>query len=148
MADKPKHDPRKTGAMGGRPTKYRSEYCQMLLDHMGKQGLSFESFAGVVGVDRDTLYAWESKFKAFSDAKRQGLQANLLFWEKLGNAGTAGQLPGFNQSAWNVNMKNRHNWREKVDVDARVEGTINLNASIVGIIEQYESDPGEDPEDC
>jgi hypothetical protein len=120
----------------------------MLIDHMGKQGLSFESFGGVVGVDRDTLYAWTEKFKAFSDAKRLGAQANLLFWEKLGNAGTAGQLPGFNQAAWNINMKNRHNWREKVDVDAKVEGTVNLNASIVGIIEQYESDPGEDPEDC
>lgn len=132
---------------GGRPTKYRGEYCQMLIDHMGKQGLSFESFAGVIGVTRDTLYQWERKYKAFSDAKRHGLDANLLFWEKAGTAGMAGKLPGFNAACWNINMKNRHDWREKKDVELSGAVSVNLNGALVALIEDLERAPADDDDD-
>jgi DNA-binding transcriptional regulator YiaG len=43
---------------GGRPTKYKRDYCAMLISHL-KDGLSFESFGGVLGVSKQTLYDWE-----------------------------------------------------------------------------------------
>lgn len=128
----------------GRPTKYRGEYCQMLIDHMGKQGLSYRSFAGAIGVSYETLYAWERKYKAFSDAKAKGEAQNLIFWEKMGNAGTAGKLPGFNAAAWNINMKNRHDWREKKDVELSGSVGVNLNGAIVALIEQAEKATDDD----
>lgn len=66
----------------GQPTKYKEEYCQLLIDHMA-EGYSFESFAGEVRVDRDTLYEWEKVQKDFSDAKKQGRALQLKANEKL-----------------------------------------------------------------
>jgi len=109
----------------GRPTKYRSEYCKMLIDHM-TSGLSYQSFAAVVNVNIDTLYEWEKNNKDFSDAKRVGFTNNLHFWEKLGVLGAAGKVKGFNVTSWIFNMKNRHGWRDRVslDVDAKVDVTL------------------------
>ncbi len=137
------------GYGGGSPTKYRGEYCQKLIEHMGNQGLSYESFAGDVGVAVDTLYEWERRHKRFSEAKRIGLAKNLLFWEKIGNAGTVGKLPGFNPGSWAKNMANRHGWRDKIETDNKHEhsGSVNLNGAIVALIEEFEGGGGSDPED-
>ena len=67
---------------GGRPTKYKPEYCQQLINHM-KMGRSYESFAAEVHVCDDTLREWESKHPAFSAAKREGRVKSLRFWEDL-----------------------------------------------------------------
>jgi hypothetical protein len=74
----------------GRPTKYKKQYCEQLILHM-KNGLSFESFAAEVMVNRDTLYEWVDKHKEFSDAKGQGEVLSLSFWEKAGRAAAFGK---------------------------------------------------------
>lgn len=88
----------------------------MLVDHM-KQGLSFEAFAGVVGVSNKTLYNWVNKYEEFSEAKEKGSSLCRNFWEKLGIRGAAGKLPGFNAAAWIFNMKNRFKWVDRHDVN-------------------------------
>ena len=110
---------------GGRPTKYKPEYCELLIEHM-KSGLSFEAFAGVVGVWKDVLYDWVAKFPEFSDAKKLASSANLLTLEKIGHAGMVGKIPGFNLGAWCFKMKNMHGWRDRVEVD-QVSSVININ---------------------
>lgn len=109
----------------GRPTLYRPEYCQMLIDHMA-EGLSFETFAGVVGVDRDTVFHWVHQHPDFSDAKRKAIMKCQLYWEKLGiqiSKSTTATLnePGkarkqivkASTGAWIFNMKNRFGWRNE-----------------------------------
>lgn len=54
----------------GQPTKYKPEYCQLVIDHMSR-GLSFESFAGVVGTCKQTIYSWMAKYPEFLDARNQ-----------------------------------------------------------------------------
>ena len=44
----------------GRPSKYDSKYCDMLIEHMS-EGLSFESFAGLIGTCKETIYEWTRK---------------------------------------------------------------------------------------
>ena len=61
----------------GRPSKYLKKYDEMLLKHMS-QGFSYESFAGSIGVCRDTLYEWESKHPNFSDTKKRAIDACLF----------------------------------------------------------------------
>lgn len=90
----------------GRPSKYQSEYCEQLVAHMS-QGLSFESFAGSVGVHRDTLYQWAKDYPEFSDAKKEGWAASLLFYEQIGLQGMQGQLNKFNATSWIFTMKCR-----------------------------------------
>lgn len=75
----------------GRPSDYDPSYCEKLVEHMST-GLSFESFAGVINSCRATLYEWEKKHPAFSDAKKRGSDASLLYWEKLARNGAEGKL--------------------------------------------------------
>ena len=109
----------------GQPTKYRPEYCQMLLDHMAK-GLSFETFAGVVDVDRDTVYQWTYSHPEFSDAKRKGAMKSQLVWEEVGltlaKTGTMSVedpkgkkrvIVKGSTGAWIFNMKNRFGWKNE-----------------------------------
>ena len=66
----------------GRPTKFKPEYCTQLIEHMA-EGLSFESFAAVLGVARSTLYYWEKIEESnFSDAHKRGTDACLLWFER------------------------------------------------------------------
>ena len=66
--------------MTGRPSKYKPEYCQMLIDHMGN-GYSFESFAGIINVCTDSLYNWQKMFPDFLEAHKVGHSNNRVFWE-------------------------------------------------------------------
>lgn len=99
---------------GGQPTKYRHEYCEQLIKHMS-EGLSFESFAGTIGTHRDTLYEWCKVHEKFSDAKKQGRDISLLWWEKIGRAAVAGKVAGFSAAAWIFSMKNKHMWVDKTE---------------------------------
>jgi hypothetical protein len=102
--------------MAGRPTKFNSKFCEQLIDHMTK-GLSFESFAGVIGVSRRTLFYWEKENSDFSDAKEIGFSQSLLFWEKVGVEYVIEEPQGrkINTGLWAMNMKNRfpESWRDR-----------------------------------
>lgn len=96
-------------------SKYRREFDAMLLQHLS-EGLSFEAFAGVVKVNRDTLYQWIKRYSSFKEAKEEGTSQSLLYWEGMGISGTVGKIPGFNTAMWIFNMKNRFRWRDRQEV--------------------------------
>jgi hypothetical protein len=105
----------------GRPTLYDDKFCVELIEHM-KAGYSFESFAGSIGVNRDTLYEWAKVNPEFSDAKKIGTEAGRLFWETKGieglfstteRCGDQGSSKSINATIWIFNMKNRFGWRDK-----------------------------------
>jgi hypothetical protein len=99
---------------GGRPTKYDPEYCDELIKHMGK-GFSFESFAGKIGVSKETLYTWAETHKEFMDAKKDAFEQSRYFWENVGIQLATGQNTDANPTAWIFNMKNRfrEDWNDK-----------------------------------
>lgn len=134
---------------GGRPSKFKPEYCEMLIKHMGTDGLSYETFAVVIGVNVDTLYHWETTRPGFSEAKKRAFSQNKLFWEKMGIAGMVGKVPGFNATLWIFNMKNRHGWRDRIETENKttLDAKVNLNGQIVQLIEEFEAGGGKDPED-
>ena len=76
---KPLDEPNKVG----RPSDYRPEYCQKIIEHC-REGFSFESFAGLIGVHVDTLYEWEKVHKEFSESKKIAAAVSLYKWEKTG----------------------------------------------------------------
>ncbi len=106
--------------VGGRPTEYKPEYDQKLIEHMNK-GFSFESFAGVVSVTRATVYNWLDQHPSFLDAKDNGRQKSLLFWETQGidglwdkiEYGDNGKITfkqSINTGVFALNMRNRFAW--------------------------------------
>ena len=111
----------------GRPTEYKQEYCQQLIDHMA-DGFSFESFAGLIGVSKQTIYNWLEQFLEFVDAKKTGFEASRLTWEKIGKD-IAKNGEG-NATAFIFNMKNRfrEDWNDKQQIEHSGESvTFNLN---------------------
>lgn len=82
-----------------------------------KKGLSFDSFAGLIGVTRQTLYNWIKKHKDFAKAKDLGEMKSLLAWEIMGIKGTTGKLARFNSKSWSFNMINRFKWTMRREVD-------------------------------
>lgn len=119
-------DPEPTSSVVGRPTAYKPEFCQQLVDHM-EMGYSLEAFAGRIGVTVKTLYNWVDAHPEFLHAKRLGEAASVLFWESLGVQGTMGKIQGFNTAAWIFNMKNRHHWKDRVENT----GTMTLQPYII-----------------
>ena len=105
-----------TESNAGQPTKYKPEYCEMLIEHMSK-GFSYETFAAVVNVDRDTIYNWEKLFVQFSDAKKKAFAQCQFFWENTGAIAMMGGVKNFSAPMWIFNMKNRFKWHDNVQVD-------------------------------
>ena len=98
----------------GRPTKYEERFCDMIVAHMS-EGLSKEAFAGVIGVDKGTIYNWAEKHEEFFNAIKRGEAACRLYYEKAGRSGMQGEIDGFNATTWVFNMKNRFHeeWRDR-----------------------------------
>jgi hypothetical protein len=70
------------GYVFGRPTKYRKEFCQKLIDHMA-EGFSFESFGAIVDTNRSNLHKWIKEHEEFREAKTLAKEKERLWWEKL-----------------------------------------------------------------
>ena len=75
----------------GRPTDYRPEYCQQLVEHMS-QGYSFDTFAPKAKVSLKSLYNWTERYPEFLQAKKDAKAACKLFWEDLGVSAAQGKI--------------------------------------------------------
>lgn len=102
------------GNNGGRPTMYKPEYCEKVIECMGK-GLSVHAFAGEVGVSKDAVYAWRDKHSEFAEAIKIGRGKLHAFFEKMGLHAMAGKIPKFNASTYIFTMKNKCGWTDKME---------------------------------
>jgi len=64
----------------GRPTSYRPEFCDCVIQFMS-EGRSLDGCAALMGVHPDSLYQWQKIHPEFSDAVRRGRAAATAFWE-------------------------------------------------------------------
>jgi hypothetical protein len=110
----------------GRPSKYKEEYCDMLIDHMAA-GLSYESFAGLLGVTRDCLYKWESMHENFLYSKKVGKEKMLLYFERMGLSMAAGKLKGGNAATYIFTMKNKCGWTDKLEQEIVADSPLTIN---------------------
>jgi len=107
----------------GRPTKYRPEYCEMLKKHMSV-GKAIYSFCAKIGINKETIREWVSKYPEFSVAKEQGLYLSFSWWEDVLIRAAAGlpitiydkngdpiniQKPTYNAALILYNVHNRFN---------------------------------------
>jgi hypothetical protein len=114
MPEKVKKQAPKVAAPMGRPSKYKSEYCDLLIEHM-KKGFGINTFGALVDTCRDTVYEWVNVHPEFSDAYKRGREHYELFWERIGTMGTVGQIKGFNPGSWVFIMKNRFKWTDRTE---------------------------------
>lgn len=108
---------------GGRPTKYRKEYCEQLIQHASK-GKSFESFGGVIKVAKETLYLWARKHPEFMQARKIARLCAQNVLEDIGLGLMKGKY-GRDASAtpWIFTMRNIAGWRDQPEIEEdAVEG--------------------------
>ena len=65
----------------GRPTLYRPELCDQIIEAMG-EGLSVEAAAAKVGISVRSLYYWQQEHPEFMQSIQEGRIRALLWWEE------------------------------------------------------------------
>jgi hypothetical protein len=66
----------------GAPTKYKDEYCDLIVS-MAKEGASFTEFrAAIGGVTRQTLHNWKEAHDDFLDAYTRAEVEGEAYWER------------------------------------------------------------------
>lgn len=105
----------------GRPTSYRPEYCDDVIQ-MGEEGYSVMEMAAALKVVRNTLVTeWPNAHPEFLIALTHARQASQSWWERKGRECLI-MAPGqgtFNASVWSRSMAARfpEDWRENKGVE-------------------------------
>lgn len=102
----------------GRPTTYKPEYCDLLIEHMA-EGRSFESFGKVAKCGKDTLYRWLKAHEEFQDAFTRARAEHLHFMETkaLDSLIERHQGSKMNTALFKLFMVNIHGWRSEPKED-------------------------------
>ena len=103
---------RQISAKMGRPTKYRPEMCQQVVELM-REGASLCEVAVNIGITEDTLHRWKKTNQEFSESIKIGLELSKAWWLSQGRVNLENK--DFNATLFYMNMKNRHGWADKVE---------------------------------
>lgn len=110
MSDSTSND-KPEGYVFGRPTKYRPEMCEMVVE-WGRQGKSRAWMASELDIAKSTLQLWEAEHEDFSAAMTRAMAHSQRWWEDKGQTGLDNRE--FNGSVWSRSMGARFpdDWRE------------------------------------
>lgn len=108
--NKPKH-------AGGRPTIYKSEYCESVIPLL-KEGMSIEEIGLELDVGYTTIYDWMEKHEEFAQAIKKGREFSKAWWMRRGRKELENDK--FNSTLWYMNMKNRFGWADKKEVNTNL----------------------------
>lgn len=103
--------PKKVLKSQGRPSKYKPEYCDQIIEYC-RQGKSFESFAAHIDVNRDSLNEWVKVYPDFAKAKHKARITAEEYMMSVGMNGMVGKIKGFQAAVWIFWMKARFGWSD------------------------------------
>ena len=109
------------GYVFGRPTKYRPEMCEQVIE-WGRLGKSREWMCAKLDIGTSTLAVWEQQHEAFREALSRAEMHAQAHWEDLGHDNIL--MPVFQSSVWSRSMAARFpkKWREKTALVGGDEG--------------------------
>src|SRR6056300_1434746 len=120
---------------GGRPTKYKPEYCQKIIDYFNvplteRVGAKKEAselpmligFAMEIGVSYETILEWTKVHEEFSHAYKSAkrLQEKLIAANAMNNR--------YNAYFAQFMLKNNHGWKDKQEVEQTQSIKIEIDA--------------------
>lgn len=88
----------------GRPTKYRPEYCEQVIE-LGRLGKSPAQIAAALDVARATLTNWAEDHPDFLAALTRAYDLSQAWFEDRGQEGLT--APGFNANLWAKQVSSR-----------------------------------------
>lgn len=89
----------------GRPTKYKPEFCQTVIE-VGEYGGWVSEMAEACDVHRSTFDVWASEHPEFSAALTRAKQKAQAWFEREGRTGLTADR--FNAALWSKQMSARH----------------------------------------
>ncbi len=108
-----------------KPTKYKPQYCDELIEHMAKGG-HFRGFCGTVSVCEKTGHTWLDKHDEFKEAYGIAKSRCYLWWERLLLSKIVSHKDDtqLNTTAWIFTMKNLFGWRDRHDIEQTTKATV------------------------
>jgi hypothetical protein len=108
----------------GRPSEYKEEYCEKVIELM-KDGASKAEVCLELSCAFQTFLDWQKQNPNFLEAVKRGLHLSKGKWEQIGRKAAFGNVENFNATAWIFNMKNRFSklddfderWTDKQELD-------------------------------
>lgn len=113
----------------GRPTSYPTpeelpERVEKMLALFAEGADKSEISATIFGIDRGTLDDWAKKYPEFHHTIKKGEALSLAWWSRTGRVNLHDKE--FSPALWYMNMKNRHGWKDKTEVDAKLNGKVTI----------------------
>ncbi len=99
----------------GRPTSYKKEYCQLIIEHCSK-GKSLKSFACSIDVHVTSLYDWEKQHPDFSYALEKARQLAEIWWENIATEAVSDKRKFINTELFKYMTKVRFRWSEPQEI--------------------------------
>jgi hypothetical protein len=121
----------------GRPTTYKPEYCDLMIQ-MLSEGASFTEFrAAIGGVTRQTLSNWRDANPEFLDAYTKAEAIGQAYWEKRLRTEIMFDNKA-NAALVKLYFANRFNWHDKQQTDhTSSDGT--LKPTVIELVAANES---------
>ena len=129
----------------GRPTKYKPEYCQRVIE-LGRKGKSIEQIAGLLNVAKRTLYNWRDNHEDFLHALDEAHDLALMWWEDTAQNNIVETKEGerVNASLWSRSMAARFPKKYRQEVKQEITGAD--GAPLLTAIQVSFVEPDEQPE--
>lgn len=106
----------------GRPTKYRPELCDLVIE-VGEQGGWLCEMAEACDVARNTMDVWAAEHPEFLEALTRAKQKAQAWFEREGREGL--KADKFNAALWQKQMSARHREEYTERLDQKVSGDPN-----------------------
>ena len=119
--------------MRGRPTKYKPEYCDLLLE-MVNEGASFTEFCAKVGISRQTFHNWKDANEDFMDAYTRAELEGQAYWEKRLRSDLMIDSRS-NAQLVKLYFANRFGWSDKQAIDHKsADGSMTPKPTTIEIV--------------
>jgi len=97
-------------SIGGRPTKYKKEYCDKIIVLMA-EGISISEVSRIFQVNESTIYEWAKHYPLFSNALKKARTYSKAWWSNKGRSNLENKE--FNYQGWYMQMRNRFSYHNK-----------------------------------
>lgn len=114
-----------------RPTKYRKEMCDTVVEMMA-EGASKTEVCAELDICHDTLLEWEDRHVEFSEAIKRGIKLSQAWWERQGRLSLKDKE--FSYTGWYMNMKNRFGWADKQELTGKDGGPVEVKGIEVAFV--------------
>lgn len=116
----------------GRPSKYKPEFCQKVLE-LALDGGGWADYAAEFNIDRRTLYDWADAHPEFSSALSRAKVLEQCWWQDAGKEGMGADK--FNALVWKTSVQARfredYTERKVQEVTGKDGGAVQIESKTI-----------------